>query len=175
MSVFRVSSENFFQGALNQRQLDEHEHRFKRLRSQCFPAAVVKASSRREKERPSLDPMGNPRPVAFPLLKLSLTRHGPCNEWFADRGKMHNIDDARRSDDARFDVSPRFPATGTQTFAANIAFVGFGRRCFGDRHEEKMIDAAEKCEPLPSGCVTFSLLSDQSFAPAFPGIEHLRL
>src|SRR5438034_11312124 len=70
MSVLRVSSENFFQGALNQRQLDEHEHRFKRLRSQCFPAAVVNASSRREKERPSLDPMRNPGPVAFPLLKL---------------------------------------------------------------------------------------------------------
>src|SRR5207247_9867476 len=86
-SVLRVSSEDFFQGALNQRQLDEHEHRFERLRSQCFPAAVVDASSRREKERASLDPMSNPRPVAFPFLKLSLTRHGPCNDWCADRGK----------------------------------------------------------------------------------------
>src|SRR5213596_2225520 len=163
MSVLRVSSENFFQGALNQRQLDEHEHRFKRLRSQCFPAAVVNASSRREKERPSLDPMSNPGPVAFPLLKLGLTRHGPCDEWFADCGKMHQIDDARRRDDARFDVSPRCPSTGSQTFAANIAFVGFGGSCFGNRHEEKMIDAAEKCEPLqaaasPSRCSTIGHL-----------------
>src|SRR5437773_7831752 len=144
MSVLRVSSENFFQGALNQRQLDEHEHRFKRLRSQCFPAAVVKASSRREKERPSLDPMGNPRPVAFPLLKLSLTRHGPCNEWFADRGKMHNIDDARRLDDARFDVSPRCPSTGSQTFAANIAFVGFGESYLRNRHQKKSRPSCRK-------------------------------
>src|SRR5947207_13240682 len=86
---------------------------------------------------------------------------------------MHQIYDARRSDDARFDISPRFTATGTQTVAANIAFVGFGRRCFGDRHEEKMIDTAEKCEPLASGCVTFSLLSDLSFAPAFRDTELL--
>src|SRR5438094_285407 len=110
MSVLRVSSENFFQSALNQRQLDEHEHRFKRLRRHCFPAAVVNASSRREKERPSLDPMSNPWPVAFPLLKLGLTRHGPCDERFADRGKMHQVDDARRLDDTRFHVSPRCPA-----------------------------------------------------------------
>src|SRR2546428_384186 len=55
--------------------------------------------------RANVDPMSNPWPVAFPLIKLSLTRHGPCNEWFADRGKMHNIDDAWRSDDERFDVS----------------------------------------------------------------------
>jgi len=173
MSVLRVSSENFFQGALNQRQLDEHEHRFKRLRSHCFPAAVVNASSRREKERPSLDPMRNPGPVAFPLLKLGLTGHGPCDEWFADRGKMHQIDDARRLDDARFDVSPRCPSTGSQTFAANIAFVGFGGSCFGDRHEEKMIDAAEKCEPLASGCITFSPLSDLSSSQAVRGSELL--
>src|SRR5438046_3113669 len=131
---------------------------FQTAPSQCFPSAVVNASSRREKERPSLDPMSNPGPVAFPLLKLSLTRHGPCNEWFADRGKMHNIDDARRLDDTRFDVSPRFTSTGPQTFAANIAFVGFGGSCLGNRHEDKMIDAAEKCEPLAWGCVTFSLL-----------------
>src|SRR5213082_1662904 len=120
---------------------------------QTAPESVLSSGSRkcllrREKERPSLDPMSNPGPVAFPLLKLGLTRHGPCDEWFADCGKMHQIDDARRRDDARFDVSPRCPSTGSQTFAANIAFVGFGGSCFGDRHEEKMIEAAEKCEPL---------------------------
>src|SRR5947208_12335169 len=71
---------------------------------------------------------------------------------------MHQIDDARRLDDARFDVSPRCPSTGAQSFAANIACVGFGGSCFGDRHEEKMIDAAEKCEPLAGGCVTGSPL-----------------
>src|SRR5438876_169991 len=146
---------------------------FQTAPSQCFPSAVVNASSRREKERPSLDPMSNPWRVAFPLRKLSLTRHGPCNEWFADRGKMHQINDARRSDDARFDVSPRCPSTGPQTFPANIAFVGFGGSCFGDRHEEKMIDAAEKCEAIASGCVTFSLLSDRSFAPSVRDIERL--
>src|SRR5438094_6283396 len=173
MSVLRVSSENFFQSALNQRQLDEHEHRFKRLRRHCFPAAVVKASSRREKERPSLDPMSNPWPVAFPLLKLGLTRHGPCDERFADRGKMHQIDDARRLDDTRFDVSPRCPSTGSQTFAANIAFVGFGGSCFGDRHEEKMIDAAEKSEPLASGFS--SPLSDLSSSQAVRDIERRAL
>src|SRR5438093_8558834 len=123
--------------------------------------------------RADVDPMSNPSPVAFPLIKLSLTRHGPCNEWFADRGKMHHIDDARRSDNTRFDVSPRCPSTGAQTFAANIAFVGFGRCCFGDRHEEKMIDAAEKCERLASGCITFSLLNDRSFAPSVRDIERL--
>src|SRR2546423_12990402 len=80
--------------------------------------------------------MSNPGPVAFPLLKLGLTRHGPCDEWFADRGKMHKINDARRRDDARFDVSPRFPSTGPQTFAANIAFVGFGGSCLGNRHRK---------------------------------------
>src|SRR5438093_6328946 len=170
MSVLRVRAEDFLQGALNQRQLDEHEHRFTLLRSQCFPAAVVNASSGGEKEGPSLDPMRNPGPVAFPLLKLGLTRHGPCDEWFADRGKMHQIDDARRLDHTRFDVSPRSPSTGPQTFAANIAFVGFGRCCFGARHEVKMIDAAEKCEPLASGCITFSLLNDRSFAQAVRGI-----
>src|SRR5213080_3631990 len=134
-------------------------------------AAVVNASSGGEKEGPSLDPMRNPGPVAFPLLKLGLTRHGPCDEWFADRRKMHQINDARRRDDTRFDVSPRRPSTGPQTFAANIAFVGFGGSCFGNRHQEKMIDAAEKCEPLASGCITFSLLNDRSFAQAVRDIE----
>src|SRR5438552_17935251 len=97
----------------------------------------------------------------------------PCNEWFADRGKMHQIDDARRLDDARFDVSPRCPSTSSQTFAVNIAFVGFGGSCFGDRHEEKMIDAAEKCEPLASGCIIFSLVSVRSFVRCVPGSELL--
>src|SRR5437867_11034651 len=79
--------------------------------------------------------MSNPRPVAFPLLKLGLAGHGPCNKWFADGRKMHHVHDARRSNDASLDVSPRFPSTGPQTFAANIAFVGFGGSCLGNRHE----------------------------------------
>src|SRR5207253_3632715 len=79
--------------------------------------------------------MSNPRPVAFPLLKLGLPGRGPCNKWFADSGKMHHVHDARRSNEASLDVSPRFPLTGPQTFAANIAFVGFGGGCLGNRHE----------------------------------------
>src|SRR5437870_10071697 len=118
--------------------------------------------------------MSNPWPVAFPLLKLGLTRHGPCDERFADRGKMHQIDDARRLDDTRFDVSPRCPSTGSQTFAANIAFVGFGGSCFGDRHEEKMIDAAEKCEPLArAASPARHFFNVPSFAPSVRDIERL--
>jgi len=119
--------------------------------------------------------MSNPGPVAFPLLKLGLTRHGPCDEWFADRGKMHKINDARRRDDARFDVSPRCPSTGPKTFAANVAFVGFGGSCLGDRHEENMIDTAEKCEPLASSCITGPLLSDLSSSQAVRDSELLAL
>jgi len=32
--------------------------------------------------------LSDPRPVAFPLLKLDLTRHGPGEERFADGGKL---------------------------------------------------------------------------------------
>jgi len=59
--------------------------------------------------------------------------------------------DAGRSDDARFDFSPRFPSTGAKTFPANIAFVGFGRSYLRNRHQ-KIAYRAEKreaaCEPL---------------------------
>src|SRR5437867_12937075 len=79
--------------------------------------------------------MSNPGPVAFPLLKLGLAGHRPCNKWFADCRKMHHVHDARRSNDASLDVSPRFPSTGPQAFAANIALVGFGGSCLGNRHE----------------------------------------
>src|SRR2546421_2281321 len=82
--------------------------------------------------------MSNPGPVAFPLLKLGLAGHGPGNKWFADGRKTHHVHDARRSDDASLDVSPRFPSTGPQTFAANIAFVGFGGSCLGDQHVRKI-------------------------------------
>src|SRR5882724_2323310 len=78
--------------------------------------------------------MSNPRPVAFPLLKLGLAGHGPCNKRFADGGKMHHVREAGRSNDASLDVSPRFPSTGPQTFAANIAFVGFGGSGLGNWH-----------------------------------------
>src|SRR6266513_3957237 len=119
--------------------------------------------------------MSNPGSVAFPLLKLGLTRHGPCDEWFVDRGKMHQIDDARRLDDTRFDVPPRCPSTGPQTFAANMAFVGFGGSCFGNTHDVKMIDAVEKCESLASSCITGSLLSDLSSSQAARDTELLAL
>ena len=79
--------------------------------------------------------MSDPGAVTFPLLELGLAGHRPGDEWFADAGKMHVIDCAWRRDDAGFDVPPRFPATGPQAFAANIAFVGFGGSCLGDRHE----------------------------------------
>src|SRR6266699_6980000 len=92
--------------------------------------------------------MSNPRPVAFPLLKLGLPGRGPCNKWFADGGKMHHVHDARRSNDASLDVSPRFPSTGPQTFAANIAFVGFGGSCLGNRHEAKI----PRCYAKRLGC-----------------------
>src|SRR5438094_10389442 len=76
--------------------------------------------------------MSDPGAVTFPLLELGLAGHRPGDEWFADAGKMHVIDCAWRRDDAGFDVPPRFPATGPQAFAANIAFVGFGGSCLWD-------------------------------------------
>ena len=93
--MIRISSKNLFQGALNQRQFDEHQHRFKWLRSQRLPTTVVDASSRSKKEGTPLDPVGNPRLIALPLLKLSLTRHGPGDKRLAHGRKMHEIDDTR--------------------------------------------------------------------------------
>src|SRR5437867_9581874 len=102
-----------------------------------FPAAIVGSASRREKERPLLDPMSDPRPFVFALLKLGLTRHGPGEERFADRRKVSHIDNTRRGDDPGFDLSPCFAATGPQTFPANIPCEGFGRSCLRNRNEVK--------------------------------------
>jgi len=99
----------------------------------------------------NVDPMSNPWPVAFPLLKLGLTRHSPCDEWFADAGKMHVIDYARRSDDAGFDFPPRFAVTRPQTFPADVTFVCFGGRCYRNLHGRRIIDATEKARPFATG------------------------
>src|SRR6266478_1020617 len=95
----RIAAENLFQSSLKERQLNKHRHRFKRLRGHRFPAAIVGSTSRREKERPLLNPMSDPRLFVFAFLKIDLTRHGPCEEWFADRGQLQRIDYRRERDD----------------------------------------------------------------------------
>jgi hypothetical protein len=78
-----------------------------------------------------------PRPIAFPLLKLDFTRNGPGQERFADRWKPQRIYGRRQGDDPRFYVPPRLATTKPQAFPAHIALVGFGRRCFWNRHKQK--------------------------------------
>jgi hypothetical protein len=85
--VSRISTENVLEGALQQRHFEEHGHGCKRLGGHGFPTAVVGSAYRREKEIPFLDPMSDPGPFAFPLLKLDFTRNRPSEERFADGGK----------------------------------------------------------------------------------------
>ena len=96
-----------------------------------------RSASRGEEERPFLNPIHDPRPFVFPLLKIDLTRHGPCEERFADGGKVQPIDHRRQRDDSGINVSPRLAGTMEQTFPAHIAFETFGRSRLGNCHDQK--------------------------------------
>jgi hypothetical protein len=119
---------------LQQRQRDEHGHGLKWLVAYRLPPAIIGRAARREKERAFLDPMRDPRLIAFALLKFGFAGNAPSEERFADGRQRDHFHVARRSDDPGLDVAPGLATAGHQTFPAHIALEGFGRRCFRYRH-----------------------------------------
>jgi hypothetical protein len=57
---------------------------------------------------------------------------------------MQDINDAWQADGPCLDVPPNFAATNPQTFPANKTVEGFGRRCFRNRHKQRINNVPKK-------------------------------
>jgi hypothetical protein len=133
-SVLSISTKHVLQRFVEKREAEKNEHDLKRFRSEGSPSEIVGRPCSREEQRALLQVTGDPRPILFTLLGLSLAGSNPDDEWLGHGRHGENLGHWGKREDGELNVPPRGACARGDLFAHGVAIKCFGGGYFRNRH-----------------------------------------
>ncbi len=120
-SVLGICAKHVLERLVEKREAEKDEDDLKRLRGERSPPKVVRRARSSEEQRTPLQAGGDPRPVVFALLCLSLAGSNPDDEGFGHGRHGENLGDRWKREDGELNVPPRGAFAGGDSLAHGVA------------------------------------------------------